>query len=220
MPSNTIPMNFTTNHDQNSWYGTCTEMYGPAVRQFAVLSFVVPGMPLIYSGQEAGLDKRLEFFEKDVIDWGADQSNMADFYRELIDMRDKHACLWAQPWGGVMAILPSDRPQEIFVFEREVEGDLCLAMFNFSDQTITFNVDNHLVTRDSEFTLPPHGYHIIFSIGECFGSCDKCNDGCDCGDCDDCDDGRKCEGCVDCDHSDKTVEAKEKTEVKAETTEK
>ena len=29
------------------------------------------------------------------------------------------------------------------------------------------------VTRDSEFTLPPHGYHIIFSIGECFGDCDE-----------------------------------------------
>lgn len=98
---------------------------------------------------------------------------MADFYRDLIEMRDKHACLWAQPWGGVMVILPSDRPQEIFVFEREVEGDLCLAMFNFSDQTVTFNVDNHIVTRDSEFTLPPHGYHIIFSIGECFGDCDE-----------------------------------------------
>lgn len=47
MPSNTIPMNFTTNHDQNSWYGTDTEMYGPAVKQYAVLSFVVPGMPMI-----------------------------------------------------------------------------------------------------------------------------------------------------------------------------
>ncbi len=172
MPSNTIPMNFTTNHDQNSWYGTDTEMYGPAVKQYAVLSFVVPGMPMIYSGQEAGLDKRLEFFEKDLIDWER-ESDMADFYRDLIEMRDKHACLWAQPWGGVMVILPSDRPQEIFVFEREVEGDLCLAMFNFSDQTVTFNVDNHIVTRDSEFTLPPHGYHIIFSIGECFGDCDE-----------------------------------------------
>ena len=75
-----------------------------------------------------------------------------------------------------MVILPSDRPEEIFVFEREAEGDLCLAMFNFSDQTVTFNVDNHVVTRDSEFTLPPHGYHIIFSIGECFGDCDECDE--------------------------------------------
>ena len=29
--------------------------------------YVIPGMPLIYSGQEYGMDYRLKFFEKDTI---------------------------------------------------------------------------------------------------------------------------------------------------------
>ena len=62
-------MNFTTNHDENSWNGTVHERYGEGYKIFAVLMATVPGMPLVYSGQEAGLDKRLEFFEKDAINW-------------------------------------------------------------------------------------------------------------------------------------------------------
>ena len=34
---------------------------GDAAETFAVLSFMIPGMPLIYSGQEAALNKRLAF---------------------------------------------------------------------------------------------------------------------------------------------------------------
>ena len=172
MPHYSIPMNFTSNHDQNSWTGTDIEKFGEAYRQFAVLSFVVPGMPMIYSGQEASLDKRLKFFVKDTIDWTNDKFEMGELYMSLIKMRDNHASLWAQPWGGTMLILPSDKPEQIFAFEREVEGDLCLAMFNFSNKEVTFNVENNIVTKDNQFTLPPHGYHIIFSLGDYFGNCD------------------------------------------------
>ncbi len=170
MPDNTIPMNFLSNHDQNSWKGADAQIYGDALKQFAVLSFTVPGMPMIYSGEEASLDHSLEFFEKDTIDWNADVENMSDFYKSLIAMRDKHCSLWAAPYGVTMAILPSDHPEEIFVFEREIEGDICLAMFNFSDEEVAFTVENHVVTSDSDFVLSPHGYSLIFSVGDCFSS--------------------------------------------------
>ena len=52
-------MNFTSNHDENSWNGTEFERMGDAARQFAALTFAEPGMPLIYSGQEVGNDNSL-----------------------------------------------------------------------------------------------------------------------------------------------------------------
>ena len=60
-------MSFTTNHDENSWNGTVYERLGDAAEIMTVLTYVMPGTPLIYSGQEYGLDKRLAFFEKDFI---------------------------------------------------------------------------------------------------------------------------------------------------------
>ena len=40
---------------------------GEAAELLTALSFVAPGMPLIYSGQEYDLNHRLLFFEKDQI---------------------------------------------------------------------------------------------------------------------------------------------------------
>lgn len=65
--SNDILMNFVTNHDENSWNGTIKERMGDASELMTVFSYMVPGMPLIYSGQEYDLNHRLKFFEKDSI---------------------------------------------------------------------------------------------------------------------------------------------------------
>ncbi len=62
-----ILMNFITNHDENSWNGTITERMGEAQDLMLAFNYVIPGMPLIYSGQEYGMDHRLKFFEKDSI---------------------------------------------------------------------------------------------------------------------------------------------------------
>lgn len=63
--SNNILMNFVTNHDENSWNGTIKERMDNASETMTALSYLTPGMPLIYSGQEYDLDHRLLFFEKD-----------------------------------------------------------------------------------------------------------------------------------------------------------
>ncbi|MCO4820432.1 MAG: alpha-amylase [Flavobacteriaceae bacterium] len=62
-----ILMNFITNHDENSWNGSVEERMGDASEIMLALSYVAPGMPLIYSGQEYDLKHRLKFFEKDEI---------------------------------------------------------------------------------------------------------------------------------------------------------
>ncbi len=63
-PAGTIQMNMITNHDLNSWEGTEFERLGRLQGAFAVLMYTLPGMPLIYTGQEVGLNRALEFFEK------------------------------------------------------------------------------------------------------------------------------------------------------------
>ena len=62
-----IIMNFVTNHDENSWNGVVTDRYGDASESILAMSYAIPGMPLIYSGQEYDLSHQLKFFEKDQI---------------------------------------------------------------------------------------------------------------------------------------------------------
>ena len=63
-------MTFVSNHDKNAWEGTEYEQFGDALDAAIVLSVVGEGIPLVYNGQEAGNEKRLEFFAKDVISAG------------------------------------------------------------------------------------------------------------------------------------------------------
>ena len=79
-----FPMNFITNHDENSWNGTIGERLGESWQAMAVLSYALRGMPLIYNGQEVGLNHRLSFFVKDEIDWkGKDAKDYFGFYQSL-----------------------------------------------------------------------------------------------------------------------------------------
>lgn len=65
--ANDILMNFVDNHDENSWNGTIKSRLGAAEEAMTALTYVMPGMPLIYSGNEYGLEHSLKFFEKDSI---------------------------------------------------------------------------------------------------------------------------------------------------------
>lgn len=67
MQNEDFKMNFVTNHDENSWNGTIKERLGKAGDLYTALTYIMPGMPLIYSGQEYDLNHRLLFFEKDEI---------------------------------------------------------------------------------------------------------------------------------------------------------
>ena len=83
---------FTTNHDENSWNGTEYEKYGDAAKALAVFSCTWKGVPLMYSGQELPNNKRLEFFEKDTIEWN-NKFELADFYKTILNLHSNHPAL-------------------------------------------------------------------------------------------------------------------------------
>lgn len=84
------PMQFITNHDENSWNGTVFERMGNRWNQMAVVSYAIHGLPLLYTGQEVGLSHRLKFFEKDLVNWSVSADSMSkytEFYTELNNLK-------------------------------------------------------------------------------------------------------------------------------------
>lgn len=132
-PARTIIMNFIDNHDENSWSGYVKERMGDAHKVYAVMSYTVPGMPLIYTGQEAGLNKRLQFFEKDPVDWAVD-TTLATFYRQLNDLKHANAALAAGVEKGTFRILKQDNEQGIFAFERSAGDNQVIVVLNLTGQ--------------------------------------------------------------------------------------
>lgn len=146
-PENSILMQFTSNHDENSWNGTVYERLGEGVKAFAALSFTVPGMPLIYNGQEACLDKQLEFFQRDPINWR--ECDLTGFYRKLIDLKEENKELWCGDAGGDMKFVSTGHEEIVLAFIREKEEDRLLAVFNFSGEDISIALPEDM--PDEEF---------------------------------------------------------------------
>ncbi len=140
-PEDAIRMYFTSNHDENSHSGTAVERMGEGARAFAVLTYVLPGMPLIYSGQETGTDKRLQFFEKDEINWN--HIPFHDFYTKLNRLKKNNKAIWAGNDGGEMFDFNKGQNNHLFTCYREKENDKVIAVLNLSasNQQLTLKDD-------------------------------------------------------------------------------
>lgn len=131
-------MTFTSNHDENSWNGTTFERLGDGAKAFAVLSYMVPGFPLIYNGQEVALNHRLLFFEKDEIDW----SQGADFtalYSKLGQLKKSNPALFNANNGGDFVKIETDKSDAVMAFTRSKGENKVIVFINLSsnDQEVS-----------------------------------------------------------------------------------
>ena len=87
-PSDSRRLRFSSNHDLCAWHKPGMERYGPAAaRAAAVLTFTLPGVPLIYNGQEVANRRRLHLFERTPVDWEVDDHAMRALFSELARLR-------------------------------------------------------------------------------------------------------------------------------------
>ena len=136
-PANAMRMYFTSNHDENSWQGTEFERMGLNHQAAFVLSATMPNsFPLLYTGQEAKLSKRLRFFEKDTVTWT--DTTLVPFYRSIFAMKHRTPALWNGSDGGAMARLAGDGGAHIYAFTRSKEISSALVAVNFGDAAETF----------------------------------------------------------------------------------
>lgn len=132
-PHDAFRLMFTSNHDENSWSGSEFERMGPAAALMAVLTYTLPqSQPLIYTGQEIGLDHRFLFFEKDpVASWA--YTPETDFYRSLNELRHTHSCLRSGEKGGEYKVLDDQWvPENVFAFTRSDSHETLVILANFS----------------------------------------------------------------------------------------
>jgi glycosidase len=123
---------YTTNHDENSWQGTAFERLGGGANTFAVLSFVLDGIPLIYDGQEVGLNHRLKFFERDPIDWKPNPAQTA-FYQKLCALRRSEPALAT---GAAMRRIPTTLNAALYAVLREQGEHRLVALLNLTGEAV------------------------------------------------------------------------------------
>ena len=175
-PKGNYPMNFITNHDENSWSGTEYTRLGSvaAVKAGAVISFTLPGAPLLYTGQEVGMNKMLKFFEKDQVDYPATTSPMTPFYTKLVELKTRAPALAVGAAAGSIAETKTSKVS-VVAYARFIGARRVLVAVNLSAKPTSVKISwgkyasalydystNSLVRvpQYQTVTLPAWGYKI------------------------------------------------------------
>lgn len=173
-PRDGYRMLFTDNHDMNSWNHTMFYNFGDGLEASMVLCGTVNGMPLVYGGQEAGLNKSLKFFDKDQIDWS--KMPYEKLYTKLFSLKHKNHALWNGKEGGVMVRIFNDKMDKVISFSRTKDKYQVIVFMNYSNEAVTVTLDtkyekgnytnyftNEKVTLNGKdvVTLPAWGYEVL-----------------------------------------------------------
>jgi glycosidase len=152
-----FPVTFITNHDQNSWNGTEYERLHGFVNRFSALYFTVPGMPLIYSGQEVGFKRRLQFFDKDSITWPK-SSSMTTFYTKLVSLKTKNPALWNGSAGGELVQYDGTNAK-VLTYSRQKGSSKVVVAINLGASNAKTTIDTGSAFK---------GYYYDYSTGKKF----------------------------------------------------
>ncbi|NJW51315.1 alpha-amylase family glycosyl hydrolase [Salinimicrobium oceani] len=164
-------MNFVTNHDENSWSGTVKERMGSAAETMVALSYTIPGMPLIYSGQEYDLDHRLKFFEKDSIP--RTKGVMWPLLEKLGKLKNSNPALHGGKEAASYKRLETTANEKVLAFERSKNGARVVYIANMTNEPVTFDLklDGNLpvyhgktdfkIQEDGKYQFNPWEYVIL-----------------------------------------------------------
>ena len=172
---NAFRMYFTSNHDENSWQGTEFErMRANHLPAFILAATVQGSMPLLYTGQEVSMSKRLRFFEKDTVDWNG--PSLANFYRTVFDLKHTQRALANGAWGGAQTTLKTTGGDRVYAFTRTQGANTVLTAVNFGDMAVSASYERlaHAGEYTDWFTkrtvtlaahgsleIPAHGYRVL-----------------------------------------------------------
>ncbi|MFA6233865.1 MAG: alpha-amylase family glycosyl hydrolase [Bacteroidota bacterium] len=173
-PRGALHLRFSTNHDKNMYDAPPVVWYGPeAARACAVLMHMLPGVPLIYNGQEAGSSALLSLFEKEAIDWSTDSLEFRSLYTALNKLRAEELSVRR----GDLHFVSVKDSTAVFAFTRSIdETSPVFTAVNLSSRESSFTCarpddlegelllksGNAIVKADSMLiTLPPYGFVIL-----------------------------------------------------------
>jgi 1,4-alpha-glucan branching enzyme len=183
-PAHMHKLYFLTNHDENSWNGTVDEKYGKNWQQVGVMVYTLPqSLPLIYTGEEAGLNRRLSFFEKDQIkttEWA--NTSRVSWYKRMTKLKhtvpafsnDNNLGSWKElkmttkstAEDVCYAYTRSNGKSEAYVFINFHYNPIVVstADINLNILSSGYSVESNAnqVLKNNTITLAPHSYIIYY----------------------------------------------------------
>lgn len=128
-PLGSLRMRFVSNHDLNAWHVPAARRYRRSMKAAYVLTFVLPGVPMVYTGDEVASEARLDLFERVEVDYSRDESNMRAHIAALSKLRAEHVALRR----GALRWYAIEQRDEILALERTHQHESVFVLVNLSD---------------------------------------------------------------------------------------
>jgi cyclomaltodextrinase / maltogenic alpha-amylase / neopullulanase len=129
-PKGSLRMRFVTNHDKNAWDAPAVKKFGPGGLNVAtVLINTLPGVPMLYNGEEVANDRPLDLFEKVAIDWSRPRT-MGEMNKKLFALRRANRALI----DGNFERIVCSREKDVYAFMRTAGDARVFVVLNFSKE--------------------------------------------------------------------------------------
>ncbi|MBE3576295.1 MAG: alpha-galactosidase [Limnochordales bacterium] len=117
-------LRYLENHDHDRFLGHFSaEELVPA----ACALFTLPGIPMIYAGQEIGATVRPSLFDPFKVDWSTRNESILQLYRQLINLRQSSAALRR----GELVPITISQAEGVLAFGRILGDETILVLANF-----------------------------------------------------------------------------------------
>ena len=145
-PDFTFPFEFMENHDEARYI---TEHSPDQTKVAATLLLTMPGIPLIYAGQEVG-----EESQRGVIAWNDDPYNMLGHYGTLLELRRRLPAMSSVD----QVLLENTQGEHVYSYGRYLEGEnIAIVGLNLSSSeratTITIPTEDWGIEPGAEYYL-------------------------------------------------------------------
>jgi len=162
-------LRFTTNHDETAWDQPPITLFGGAAgaRAAFVATALLPGVPLLYDGQEVESPQKLGLFEKQPVAWDQPGAVAArSFYRRVIDLARRHPAFAAND----LELVATDAPRDVIAYRR---GDVVVVV-NARNRAVQVRLTGRDLTGTRDLltgarqngagvSLPPYGAVVLGS---------------------------------------------------------
>lgn len=126
-PVGALRMRFASNHDKNAWDAPAVTKFGlDGAKLAGVLVGTLPGVPMLYTGDEVANDRRLDLFDKVDVDWSRPRE-VGEVYSTIFHLRKRHKALTE----GNMIRLEAKETKDVYAFARVAGEDVVLVVLNF-----------------------------------------------------------------------------------------
>jgi glycosidase len=128
IPKGGLVFRFLNNNDTGARF---PYKYGfDNTRVAAAMEFTLPGLPLVYGGDEIGANYD-PYFDLEPLQWNQDPHHLRPYYRKLIRIRARWAALRSRRWS-LLDASPGDR---VLAYVRERTGSRSvLVVLNFGEK--------------------------------------------------------------------------------------